>query len=160
MRKQDLVVGLLLALGFSSGHSFLRAQQVPTQGPAKETEELTPAARPPLVRNAHHFWDATNLALFAGAGGARGLDYSSSRHFRKRGVDEWLLTNSIVDNRSLFAGIDAAGTAASIAVAYLFHRSGHHRLERWVSMVHVGVGVAGSVRNYSLGRSQPVARFR
>ena len=88
--------------------------------------------------------------LFAGVGGARMLDYASTRHLRDQGNDEWLLTNSIVDDRPLFVGIELAGTAASIGVSYLFHRTGHHTLERWVSFIHIGVGVGGSVHNYRL----------
>jgi hypothetical protein len=64
------------------------------------------------------------------------LDYASTRHLRDQGDNEWLLSNSIVDNRPLFVGIELAGTAASIGVSYLFHRTGHHTLERWVSIAH------------------------
>ncbi len=99
---------------------------------------------------AHKFWDAENLGLFAGVAGARMMDYASTRHLRDQGNDEWLLTDRIVDDRPLFVGIELAGTAASIGVSYLFHRSGHHSLERWTSAVHIGVGVGGSVRNYLL----------
>ena len=98
----------------------------------------------------HKFWDKENAGLFLGVGGARMLDYASTRHFRDQGNYEWLLTNSIVDNRPLFVGIELAGTAASIGVSYLFHRTGHHTLERWVSIAHIGVGVGGSIHNYEL----------
>ncbi len=98
----------------------------------------------------HRFWDQRNAWLFAGVGAVRMLDYASTRHFRNQGNDEWLLTNSIVDNKPLFVGIELAGTAASIGISYLFHRTGHHNAERWVSIIHIGVGVAGSIHNYSL----------
>jgi hypothetical protein len=101
----------------------------------------------------HRFWDRENAWLFAGVGAARMLDYASTRHMRSLGVNEWLLTNSIVDNKPLFVGIELAGTAASIGVCYLFHRTGHHRAERWVSILHIGVGVGGSIRNYTLSGS-------
>jgi hypothetical protein len=119
----------------------------------------TPAAKPvaaaPLAPSkaqapAHKFWDTENLYLFTGVGAARALDYASTRHMRDQGDYEWLLSNSIVDNRPLFVGIEVAGTAASIGVSYLFHRAGHHRLERWVSIAHIGVGVGGSIHNYRL----------
>ena len=95
--------------------------------------------------------------LFAGVGAGRALDYASTRHFRDRGVNEWLLSNSVVDNKPLFTGIEAAGVAASIGASYLFHRTGHHKLERWVSIVHIGVAVGGSVRNYTMKASSPAA---
>jgi hypothetical protein len=88
--------------------------------------------------------------LFAGVGASRALDYSSTLNLRRRGLDEIFLTNSIVDNHPLFAGIEAATTATSIGVSYLFHRTGHHRLERWISIIHFGVTVSGAARNYAL----------
>ena len=100
--------------------------------------------------SSHRFWDRENLGLFAGVAGGRMLDYASTRHFRNQGNYEWLLTNSVVDNRPLFVGIELAGTAASIGVSYVFHRTGHHTLERWVSIGHIGVAVGGSIHNYEL----------
>ena len=93
------------------------------------------------------------MLLFAGVGAGRTLDYLSTRHLRDRGINEWLLSNSVVDNKPLFAGIEVAGVAASIGVSYLFHRSGHHKIERWVSIVHIGVGFGDSARNYTLKAS-------
>lgn len=98
----------------------------------------------------HRFWDKENDLLFAGVAASRMLDYASTRHFRDLGDNEVLLTNAIVDNRPLFVGIELAGTAASIGVSYAFHRTGHHSLERWVSIVHIGVAVGGSIHNYAL----------
>ncbi len=93
------------------------------------------------------------MGLFAGIAAARVLDFTSTEHFRARGVNEALLSNAIVDNKPAFAAIEAAGTAASFAVSYLLHRKGHHRAERWVSIIHIGVGAFGDIRNYTLGSS-------
>ena len=103
----------------------------------------------------HAFWDRTNLGLFAGVGAIRALDYASTRHFRARGANEILLSNATVDNKPLFAGIEVAGAAASIAVSYAFHRTGHHKIERWVSIFHIGVGTFGDARNYTLSGPNP-----
>jgi hypothetical protein len=94
--------------------------------------------------------------LFAGVGASRGLDYSSTLNLRRRGDHEILFTDAMVDNHPLFAGIEAAGTAVSIGAAYLFHRSGHHKIERWVSIVHIGVATGGAIRNYSLKTAHPL----
>jgi len=107
-----------------------------------------PQANPP--QTSHRFWDRENDLLFAGVGAARALDYSSTLNLRRRGLDEILLTNSVADNHPLFGGIEAAATAASIGVSYLFHRTGHHRLERWTSIIHFGVATGGAARNYAL----------
>jgi hypothetical protein len=103
----------------------------------------------------HRFWDRENDWLFAGVGAGRALDYASTLNLRRRGIDEVFLTNSIVDNHPLFAGIEVAATAASVGVSYLFHRTGHHRLERWTSAVHIGVATGGAIRNYALKTPHP-----
>ena len=124
------------------------------QEPAAPSPAAPTAAKPPAASQApapeHNFWDEENILLFAGVGGARMLDYASTRYLRDQGNYEWLLTNSIVDNRPLFVGIELAGTAASIGVSYLFHRTGHHTLERWFSLVHIGATAFGDARNYAL----------
>jgi hypothetical protein len=120
-----------------------------------QTAQAQPALAAPQPPATHRFWDRTNLELFSGVAAVRALDYASTRHFRARGANEILLSNSIVDNKPLFVGIEVAATAASVGVSYLFHRTGHHKLERWVSIVHIGVGGFGDARNYTLGRSGP-----
>jgi hypothetical protein len=98
----------------------------------------------------HRFWDKENDWLFAGVAVSRGLDYSSTLNFRRRGRNEALLTNAIVDNHPAFAAIEAGATGVSVGVSYLFHHYGHHSLERWTSIVHIGVATGGAIRNYSL----------
>ena len=105
-------------------------------------------SRPPSFE--HPFWDRENDLLFAAVGASRTLDYFSTLNFRRRGRNEALLTNDIVDNHGAFASIEAAATVASIGVSYLFHRSHHHRLERWTSIVHASLATSGAVRNYCL----------
>ena len=109
----------------------------------------------PHAPGEHRFWDRENDWLFAGVGAGRALDYASTLNLRRRGINEVFLTNSIVDNHPLFAGIEAAATATSIGVSYIFHRTGHHRLERWTSAIHAGVGVGGAIRNYALKTPHP-----
>lgn len=104
----------------------------------------------PAVPGVHRFWDRENDLLFAAVGAGRALDYASTLNLRQRGINEAFLTNSIVDNHPLFAGIEIAATAASVGVSYIFHRTGHHRLERWTSAIHAGIAVGGAIRNYNL----------
>jgi hypothetical protein len=105
----------------------------------------------------HRFWDKKNDWLFAGVAASRTLDYFSTLNMRRRGRDEIFLANDVVDNHAAFAAIEAATTGVSIGAAYLFHRYHHHKLERWVSIVHFSVATAGSVRNYCLKTAHPAA---
>jgi len=140
---------LVLALAMTAP-PLLKAQgdQAKSQQETTQQVPVQPVRRP---ESRHRFLDRTNLLLFAGVAAVRTFDYTSTQHFRHLGNNEVLLTNSVVDNKSLFAGIEVAGTALSIGVAYWLHRTGHHKLERWVSIVHIGVGAFGDIHNYSLG---------
>lgn len=129
--------------------------------PAESTATGDQAKKPPSkpapspVPYVHSFWDRENDWLFAGVAAGRALDYASTLNLRRRGINEVFLTNSIVDNHPLFATIEAAATGASIGVSYIFHATGHHRLERWTSIVHFGVATGGAIRNYALKTPHP-----
>jgi len=148
---------VLLALATVMGVSKVCAQAPAAEALAPAPIIVPLAGRNPTegVTQEHCFWDKKNDWLFAGVGAARTLDYFSTLNFRRRGNREILLTNAIVDNHAEFAAIEAAGTAASIGVSYLFHRYGHHKLERWTSIVHIGLATTGAVRNYSLKTAHP-----
>jgi len=147
--------------------SAVHAQQQPVEGrdpnapgapqpagaaPSAQQKKSAEAAQPakPPAPDVHKFWDRENDLLFAAVGAGRALDYASTLNLRSRGINEAFLTNSVVDNHPLLAGIEVAATAASIGVSYLFHRTGHHRLERWTSAIHAGIAVGGAIRNYNL----------
>ena len=104
-----------------------------------------PSQTPP-----HAFWDRTNILLFSGVAVFRGLDYASTRNFLARGREEVLIPDDIVNNSAAFASLEAAGTLTSVGLSYWMHRAHHHKIERWISIVHIGVTGFGVVRNYSL----------
>jgi len=104
----------------------------------------------PSKTQPHAFWDRTNILLFSGVAAFRGLDYASTQNFLARGREEVLIPDDIVNNSAAFAGLEVASTAASIGLSYWMHRIGHHKIERWISIVHIGVTGFGVVRNYSL----------
>jgi len=128
--------------------AFVLVLQDPAGGSKDQTDKAAREPKSPIVE--HRFWDGKNVLLFAAVGASRALDYSSTLNFRRRGRDEALLTNDIVDNHAAFAAIEAGATAASIGVSYLFHHFHHHRLERWTSIVHASLATGGAIRNYSL----------
>jgi hypothetical protein len=130
------------------------AAQEPTTAPQPKpgatAPTLAPAGAAPEAPKRHRFWDKENAWLFAGVGASRTMDYFSTLNLRRRGLREILITNDVVDDHAAFATVEAAGTGLSIGASYLFHRYGHHSLERWTSIVHIGVTTGGAVRNYCL----------
>jgi hypothetical protein len=147
---------VLLAAGALLASTYSAMAQSPTEtrpeAAAPKAQASVRAEKPKKLapQDAHRFWDKENDWLFAGVGAARTLDYFSTLNMRRRGRREILLTNDVVDNHPAFAAIEASATGLSIAAAYLFHRYGHHQLERWTSLVHIGLATTGSVRNYGL----------
>jgi hypothetical protein len=131
----------LLALMTLMGASTIRGQEpaAAPQIPSPERPTLAVKNQSKVLTQEHRFWDKRNDWLFAGVGAARTFDYFSTLNLRRRGDQEVLLTNDIVDNHATFAVIEAAGVGVSIGTSYLFHHYGHHKLERWTSIVHFGL---------------------
>ena len=112
---------------------------------------VEPAALPQTPEaSPHRFWNRTNVLLFSGVVVFRGLDYASTRNFMARGRQEILLPDDVVDNSAGFASLEAAAVATSVGLCYWMHRSGHHKIERWISITHLSVTAFGDARNYAL----------
>lgn len=100
--------------------------------------------------SAHRFWGRENALLFAGIGASRALDYASTRNMQSRGREEILLPDDVVNNTAAFVAVEAGATLTSIGISYVLHRTNHHKLERWLSIGHIGVTTFGAARNYAL----------
>jgi hypothetical protein len=136
----------------ATANSPIAAQQLPpARGVTPAGEGQSPKSAPPT----HAFWDRTNILLFSGVAVFRGLDYASTRNFQARGRTEVLLAQDVVNNSAAFAGVEAAGAATSVGISYLFHRTGHHKMERWLSIAHISVTAFGVGWNYSLESKHP-----
>ena len=154
-RKKLKFLLLLLATGVAVDGAW--AQEAPKREPSPVSEDPSKICEPQRERvsDEHRFWDQQNRWLFAGVGAARTLDYFSTLNMRRRGRQEIFLTNDVVDQHAAFAAIEAAATGVSVGASYLFHRHGHHKLERWTSFLHIGLATTGAVRNYCLKTAHP-----
>jgi hypothetical protein len=163
VRKSDNIPQLILVLVALAASitcaTPVRAQETPRPNagpdaqPQAQRDVQVIARQPPtpaVARNEHRFWDKENTLLFSGVAAMRTMDYFSTLNMRRRGRQEIFLTNDAVDNHAGFAFIEAGATGVSIGASYLFHRYGHHKLERWTSIVHIGLAGGGAIRNYSI----------
>ncbi|HTZ59577.1 MAG TPA: hypothetical protein VMB49_15825 [Acidobacteriaceae bacterium] len=148
--RKLLFILLLETLGFSARAQVSVPPAAPEPGSSKAAQTPTPAAS-----STHRFWDRENILLFSGIAVVRGMDYASTRNFQARGRQEILLPDAVVDNSAGFASLEAAGTMTSVGISYILHRTGHHKLERWMSIGHIGVTAFGDVRNYCLSTKHP-----
>lgn len=151
MRELALVFALIFC-----GSVGACAQSSNRVTPSSGELPADPAAPAPVADSdreqipAHAFWDKENILLFSGVAVFRGLDYASTKNMLARGREEILLPDDVVDNSAGFAALEAAATATSIGISYALHRTGHHKLERWVSITHISVTGFGAARNYAL----------
>jgi hypothetical protein len=151
MRRASLAAILSMVL-FAPLASNLCFAEDSAQAPPPEQQVVASSLKPepPPAPEAHRFWDRENLLLFSSIAVTRGLDYASTRNMQARGRKEILLAPEVVNNSAAFASLEAAGTLTSIGISYIFHRTGHHKLERWLSISHISVAAFGDVRNYCL----------
>jgi hypothetical protein len=149
--RVGLILVLVVAAGVCARATFGQESTAPTAGASAVVDSsISEREIKALPESPHRFWDKENDWLFVGVGASRTLDYFSTLNMRSRGRQEIFLTNDIVDNHAAFAMIEASATGVSIGASYLFHRYGHHKLERWTSIAHIGLTTTGAVRNYCL----------
>jgi len=93
----------------------------------------------------HKFWDRENAALFAASASLTAADFVVTRTNLQGGGQELNPVVRIFGRSSAGLAVNFAGeTAGVIGLSYFFHMTGHHRLERLVSVVNMGAS-AGAV---------------
>jgi hypothetical protein len=154
-----LVLGLtiLLAVPFACAQESKNRTVVdaPSAISAGAPASVIPSAVPYHPTATHRFWDRENMLLFSGVAAFRALDFASTKNFLARGRTEVLIPDDIVYNNAGFAGLEAAATATSVGISYWFHRTGHHKMERWLSIAHLSVTAFGDAHNYALKTHHP-----
>jgi hypothetical protein len=86
----------------------------------------------PEVPPSHNFWDAANKMLFASHAGLEALDFGITHRNLSHGGKEVdpmakALCESGTAGQLIFFGGRMAGV---VAISYLLHKTGHHKLER------------------------------
>jgi hypothetical protein len=123
--------------------------------PALFAQELLPDAPVPAVApvstaviaptnlsNQHKFWDAENFALFGGAAASNGADFAVTRANLQSGGQELNPIVRVFGRSNAGLAVNFAGeTAGVMGLSYFCHRTGHHKLERMVSVVNMGASV-------------------
>ena len=86
----------------------------------------------PEVRTKHNFWDAVNNTLFASHAALEAVDFGITHHNLSNGGREIdpmakALCESSTAGQVVFFGGRMAGV---VAISYVLHKTGHHKLER------------------------------
>lgn len=107
--------------------------------------EPAPIVNAPLPQTAeqHKFWDTRNRVLFTGVAAFSAADFAVTRANLQNGGRELNPVTRMFGNSTAGLALNFAGeTAGVIGISYLFHKTGHHKLERVVSMVNIGGSAA------------------
>ena len=125
-------------------------------GPALAQEASFALLRPasiepnPMVRSvvepvtlpeapSHRFWDRENSILFATNAAFSAADFIATRNNLRNGGQELNPVTRMFSGSTPGLAVNFAGEAVGVvAVSYLFHKTGHHRLERAVSILNIG----------------------
>jgi hypothetical protein len=122
------------------------------QPPAMQPSAFTPTpaittVQPTTLPEApsHRFWDRENTFLFASAAAFNAADFVVTRDNLRGGGQELNPVTRVFTGSTPMLVMNFAGeTAGVVALSYFFHKTGHHKLERFVSMTNIGSS-AGAV---------------
>jgi hypothetical protein len=87
----------------------------------------------------HKFWDRKNGVLFAATAALSTADFIATRNNLQNGGRELNPVSRVFAGSTAGLAVNFAGeTVGVIGVSYLFHKSGHHKLERAVTILNLG----------------------
>jgi hypothetical protein len=93
----------------------------------------------------HRFWDRENTLLFATTAAFNAADFVVTRDNLRGGGQELNPVTRVFSGSTPMLAMNFAGeTAGVVALSYFFHKTGHHKLERFVSLTNIGSS-AGAV---------------
>jgi hypothetical protein len=116
--------------------ALVRPTPTPTPAPVAKTLPSNPVRLSP---EEHKFWDKENTALFATVAAFSAADFAVTRDNLSHGGRELNpLTRPFAGSTAGLAANFAGETAGVMGVSYLFHKTGHHKLERLTPLLNVG----------------------
>ena len=114
--------------------------------PSPFVEAQTPASIPPAIASSEHrFWDKPNCTLLFAAAALNGADFAVTRANLQSGGQELNPVVRMFGTSTPSLAMNFIGeTVGVVSLSYFFHKAGHHKLERIVSMANIGSS-AGAV---------------
>ena len=114
------------------------ANPAPTASGAAVPSFLIASALPEAP-NPHKFWDNENRVLFASVAVLSAADFALTRSILQNGGKELNPVTRLFSGSTAGLAANFAGeTAGIIGISYLFHKTGHHQLERITPMLNIG----------------------
>ena len=146
--RNMLVLALLGGAAFAQSVSLASLNGDPLNsaaaGPAPAASEAVVASAPvatvlPEAPSPHKFWDNENRVLFASVAVLSAADFALTRSILQNGGKELNPVTRVFSGSTAGLAVNFAGqTAGIIGISYLFHKTGHHQLERLTPMLNIG----------------------
>ncbi len=143
--SQEVSVAMLQPEGSQPGATGAIQPAETQPKPMAPSSLVTPVQPAKLPETRHRFLDRENSALFALSAAFNAADFVVTRDNLRSGGRELNPATRLLSGSTAGLAVNFAGeTAGVVALSYFFHKTGHHRLERVVSMVNIGSS-AGAV---------------
>src|SRR5271170_7356680 len=121
-----------------------------------QPEEMQPAAFTPAPRvafvqpvvlpespSSHRFWDRENSILFATSAAFSAADFVVTRDNLRSGGQELNPVTRVFSGSTPALAVNFVGeTVGVVGLSYFLHKTGHHKMERAVSMLNIGGSAA------------------
>jgi len=115
----------------------------PATGPAPIVATPVQRATAQEAADNHRFWDRDNSFLFATSAAFSAADFVVTRDNLRAGGQELNPVVSLFGHSSAGLAMNFAGESVGVVgLSYFFHKTGHHKLERAVSMLNIGGSAA------------------
>lgn len=144
-RSRAAILLVVLSLGGSAS-----AQQV-SMALLEPPSSMTPSAMAPMPivavvqpstlpeTTSHRFWDRQNSILFATNAAFSTADFFVTRANLQSGGQELNPVTGMFGRSTAGLAMNFVGESVGVVgVSYIFHKTGHHKLERAVSMLNIG----------------------
>jgi hypothetical protein len=126
-RAQEVSLALLQPAAIAAESSSPTPLIMPVQ-PAKLPEAPS-----------HRFWDRKNSLLFATSAAFSTADFLVTRANLQNGGQELNPVTRMFGSSTTGLAVNFVGESIGvIGISYMFHKTGHHKLERAVSMLNIG----------------------
>src|ERR1039457_3868703 len=122
------------------GQALLASAPAP-DAPAPFVEAPPPSLEQAVrssVSEEPRFWDKQNCALFVAAATLNGADFAVTRANLQNGGRELNPVVRMFGRSAPGLAVNFVGeTVGVVSLSYFFHKTGHHKLERVVSMLNI-----------------------
>jgi hypothetical protein len=132
-------VVMVLTSGFLCPAVIAQAGPLP-DAPMPFVQPVSPVSVGPLsAYSEHKFWDKTNTVLFVTAAGLSVADFAVTRaNLQNGGIELNPVVRFFGTSTPRLAVNFAAENVGLIGFSYFLHRTGHHKVERAISVVNIG----------------------